>query len=259
MTWSATTASTTRRTARRTATAATTTSAGTAASRARPTDPSVLALRQRQARNHLAILMLSRGVPMILAGDEVLRSQGGNNNAYCQDNALSWFDWALTEAQPRHAALRARADRPSPAPSLPDRQPLLHRRAGHRAASSRHQPGTARALDEQPWHEASGRFLRFTMAGLEPGEEHLHAILNMSDQARDVALPPIPSRELAVGARYVSRRRRRDILPRDRQKPHHAPSYLVLAFQVRHRDWRRIPRSGFGSRGTFAALRSGSR
>ena len=60
-------------------------------------DPSVLALRRRQARNHLAILMLSRGVPMILAGDEVLRSQGGNNNAYCQDNALSWFDWALTE------------------------------------------------------------------------------------------------------------------------------------------------------------------
>ena len=46
-------------------------------------------------RNHLAILMLSRGVPMMLAGDEVLRSQGGNNNAYCQDNALSWFDWTL--------------------------------------------------------------------------------------------------------------------------------------------------------------------
>ena len=44
-------------------------------------------------------------------------------------------------------------------------------------------------LDEPPWHEAAGRFLRFTMAGLEPGEEDLHAILNMSDQAVEVALP----------------------------------------------------------------------
>ena len=45
----------------------------------------------------MALLMLSRGVPMLLAGDEVLRSQRGNNNAYCQDNELSWFDWGLVE------------------------------------------------------------------------------------------------------------------------------------------------------------------
>ncbi|MGL4514914.1 MAG: glycogen debranching protein GlgX [Lacipirellulaceae bacterium] len=52
-------------------------------------------LRRRQAKNFLATLMLSQGVPMLVSGDEVLRTQRGNNNAYCQDNALSWFDWRL--------------------------------------------------------------------------------------------------------------------------------------------------------------------
>jgi glycogen operon protein len=60
-------------------------------------DPTVLALRARQRRNLLATLLLSQGVPMLLSGDEVGRSQGGNNNAYCQDNEISWFDWAHTD------------------------------------------------------------------------------------------------------------------------------------------------------------------
>nr|WP_231993628.1 glycogen debranching protein GlgX [Pseudobythopirellula maris] len=54
-------------------------------------------LRKRQAKNMMATLLLSQGVPMIVAGDEALRTQRGNNNAYCQDNALSWFDWRLTQ------------------------------------------------------------------------------------------------------------------------------------------------------------------
>jgi isoamylase len=56
-------------------------------------DPAVLDLRARQRRNFIATLMLSEGVPLLLAGDESARSQDGNNNAYCQDNELSWFDW----------------------------------------------------------------------------------------------------------------------------------------------------------------------
>ena len=56
-------------------------------------DPLIQALRDRQLRNMVTLLMLSRGVPMILAGDEMGRSQGGNNNAYCQDSAISWLDW----------------------------------------------------------------------------------------------------------------------------------------------------------------------
>ena len=65
-----------------------------------PTDePDVNAIRQRQKRNFLATLFLSQGVPMLLAGDEMGRTQHGNNNAYCQDNAISWQNWELSAEQ----------------------------------------------------------------------------------------------------------------------------------------------------------------
>jgi glycogen operon protein len=88
-----------------------------------PTDnPAITGLRRRQARNFLVTLLLSQGVPMLLAGDEFLRSQGGNNNAWCQDNGVSWVDWTLAQAnadflrftrelialRKRHPALRRR-------------------------------------------------------------------------------------------------------------------------------------------------------
>src|SRR5206468_3739854 len=85
-------------------------------------DPKILELRRRQAKNHMATLMLSQGVPMLLAGDEFLRTQKGNNNAWCQDNPVSWVDWRLAETnadflrfvremialRKRHPALRRR-------------------------------------------------------------------------------------------------------------------------------------------------------
>lgn len=61
-------------------------------------DPDILNLRKRLIKNHLCYLMLSLGTPMLLGGDECMRTQQGNNNAYCQDNPLSWFDWGLPEA-----------------------------------------------------------------------------------------------------------------------------------------------------------------
>ncbi|MBK7249369.1 MAG: glycogen debranching protein GlgX [Gammaproteobacteria bacterium] len=67
-------------------------------------DPEILALRERQMRNMLATVLLAHGVPMLQAGDEFGRSQGGNNNAYCQDNEISWLDWSLRE---RRAGLLA--------------------------------------------------------------------------------------------------------------------------------------------------------
>jgi glycogen operon protein len=86
-------------------------------------DPAIVALRQRQARNLIATLMVSQGVPMLLGGDEFLRTQQGNNNAWCQDNATSWVDWTLAERNAeflrfvrqmialrmRHPALRRRS------------------------------------------------------------------------------------------------------------------------------------------------------
>jgi isoamylase len=61
------------------------------------TDPEILTLRLRQAKNLMTTLMLSQGVPMLLAGDEFLRTQKGNNNAWCQDNDISWVNWELAE------------------------------------------------------------------------------------------------------------------------------------------------------------------
>jgi len=61
-------------------------------------DPEVLALRARQARAMLTTLLLSFGVPMLLGGDELGRTQGGNNNAYCQDNEISWYDWSAVDS-----------------------------------------------------------------------------------------------------------------------------------------------------------------
>jgi glycogen operon protein len=62
-------------------------------------DPEVLKLRARQQRNFLTTLLISQGVPMIAHGDELGRTQSGNNNVYCQDNEIAWVDWKLTDAQ----------------------------------------------------------------------------------------------------------------------------------------------------------------
>jgi isoamylase len=62
-------------------------------------DPAVNELRARQRRNFLVTLLVSQGIPMLLAGDEIGRTQGGNNNAYCQDNEVSWVDWSLAAAE----------------------------------------------------------------------------------------------------------------------------------------------------------------
>ncbi|HEU4489574.1 MAG TPA: glycogen debranching protein GlgX [Jiangellales bacterium] len=80
-------------------------------------DPAVVDLRRRQLRNFLTTLLLSSGVPMLLAGDEMGRTQRGNNNAYCQDNEVSWLDWSLldrwTDQRDLVAALlRLRRDHP---------------------------------------------------------------------------------------------------------------------------------------------------
>ncbi|MFD8546602.1 glycogen debranching protein GlgX [Streptomyces sp. NPDC059649] len=88
-------------------------------------DPEVTALRQRQLRNFLATLLLSTGVPMLVAGDEMGRTQHGNNNAYCQDNPTSWLDWSLLE-DPRWRPL---ADLAARLIALRRAHPVLRRRA----------------------------------------------------------------------------------------------------------------------------------
>jgi glycogen operon protein len=69
-------------------------------------DPAVVALRNRQMRNFMATLFLSQGVPMLCGGDEIGRTQQGNNNAYCQDNELSWYDWEHADQKLLHFTAR---------------------------------------------------------------------------------------------------------------------------------------------------------
>ncbi|WP_280891937.1 glycogen debranching protein GlgX [Streptomyces sp. LBL] len=105
-------------------------------------DPAVLDLRARQQRNFLATLLLSQGIPMLGHGDELGRTQRGNNNAYCQDNEVSWLDWQLTQEQrdlvefTRHViALRAA-------------HPVLRRRRYFRGETA---PHAGRPLPDLVW------------------------------------------------------------------------------------------------------------
>ena len=85
-------------------------------------DPQVEELRARQKRNLLATLLLSQGVPMLLAGDELGRTQSGNNNAYCQDNTLSWVDWSMSSLDDEMLEFVTRVIH------LRRRHPVFHRR-----------------------------------------------------------------------------------------------------------------------------------
>ena len=85
-------------------------------------DPAIVALRERQMRNFLVTLFLSQGIPMLAAGDEVARTQSGNNNAYCQDNELAWFKWSCTRAQARQLEFTRRLI------ALRLANPVFHRR-----------------------------------------------------------------------------------------------------------------------------------
>jgi isoamylase len=110
------------------------------------TDPAIVALRERQKRNFLATLMLSQGVPMLTAGDEVGHTQKGNNNAYCQDNDLTAIDW---EPTPQKKQLYDFARK---VVKLWQRQPVLHRRKFFRGRSIR-----GSDIKDLYWLEPSGK------------------------------------------------------------------------------------------------------
>jgi glycogen operon protein len=85
-------------------------------------DPKITALREKKKRSFLATLILSQGIPMLLAGDEICHSQGGNNNAYCQDNEITWLNWKLDEKQKKQLEFVRRVIK------LYHEEPTLHRR-----------------------------------------------------------------------------------------------------------------------------------
>lgn len=168
-------------------------------------DEAIIRLRIKKAKNAFAILLLSQGVPMLLAGDEFLNSQQGNNNGYCQNNEISWLNWAdaqknsemirfvsmLIALRKRHSALMRRrflTGRPIEGKSLPDI--AWH---GHK-------------LDSPLWFNTEARLLAFTLAGLDHSESDIHVIMNMSEQTTDTELPIIAGKQwqLAVDTALLS-------------------------------------------------------
>ena len=156
-------------------------------------DPYVLELRKRQARNFMAILFLSQGVPMFLAGDEFLHSQGGNNNAWCQNNEISWLNWQNTKNNAdmlrftrELIAFRRRH------PCLMRPRYLTGRMEATRGIPDITWHGIH--LNEPLWHDADAQVLAFTLAGCSSDEEDLHVIINMSEQAQNASLPVIEKR-----------------------------------------------------------------
>jgi isoamylase len=119
-------------------------------------DPAVLALRDRQQRNFITTLMLSQGVPMMLHGDEMGRTQNGNNNVYCQDNPTSWVDWSLLEENASLVGFTAGVI------ALRHAHPVFRRRrffAGRPIARPRRVDGQNRwsGLPDIAWFQPSGQ------------------------------------------------------------------------------------------------------
>jgi glycogen operon protein len=149
-------------------------------------DPALVRLRLRQMKNLMATLLLSRGIPMLLAGDELCRTQGGNNNAYCQDNATSWLNWSVSALQKEFMqfvrgmlALRA---------SLP----VL-------SCEEFYQEGDLQWFDHlgqyPDWHEGHGAIacmIRTDCAGTRPAQLGLCLLFNPSNGPVEFPLPPTP-------------------------------------------------------------------
>jgi len=170
-------------------------------------DPAVRAARDRSRRNLLATLLLAQGVPMLLAGDELGHSQGGNNNAYCQDNAMSWLDWRATREPGAVARLTERLI------GLRHDLPVLRRR--HRLHGDRHSRSTGlpevswlgpsgAAMLDADWHAHGARFVALLLLGdadapPRPGSpasprdvstpsDHVLLVINGSDEAVELPL-----------------------------------------------------------------------
>jgi glycogen operon protein len=179
-------------------------------------DPAICGLRRRQARNLQTILFLSQGVPMILAGDEVLRTQGGNNNAWCQDNPVGWLDWGLTERNAdmlrfvsELVALRRRH------PSLRRRRFLSGRvRQGARLADIAWYAPNGGAPD---WNAQEARSLAFTLAAIAEEEADLHVMLNMGEHPQTFLIPSNPDRSWHL-ALDTAARAPQDIVTPEEQK-----------------------------------------
>jgi glycogen operon protein len=170
-----------------------------------PTDDETInTLRERQTRNFLTTLMLSQGVPMIAGGDEFSRSQMGNNNCYCQDNELTWYDWKLDDRRKRLLEFTSKLIQ------LRKDHPNLHRRRFFQDRKIRGVPDIAwygtdgNEVSDQAWGEAWNKSIGLMLNGKtlgvmdEEGEpvidDSFLILVNASDQGVEYVLPKAPGK-----------------------------------------------------------------
>ena len=154
-------------------------------------DPAINALREQQIRNFATLLMLSQGVPMFVMGDEVRRTQGGNNNAWCQDNPIGWFDW--TQTQTESGMLRFWSE----LIAFRKSHPAVHRARffsgamNERGMSDISWHGTK--LNEPGWNDPHARALAWTVAG-SLAHSDIHVMVNMYWEPLTFEIPQIYER-----------------------------------------------------------------
>ncbi len=161
-------------------------------------DPEIARLRRRLAKNHACLLLFSSGTPMILGGDEFFRTQGGNNNAYCQDNPISWFDWGEVERNAEMVAFFRKAI------AFTKKYTILQRRKFFTGTDTDQDANAVpdiqwfgEDLEAPRWDDPEARVLCCLFDGCEELSEaglyFLLLALNGDHRQREVILPPLPS------------------------------------------------------------------
>jgi glycogen operon protein len=155
-------------------------------------DANILALRRQTRRNQLASLMLAQGVPLMLAGDEIGNSQGGNNNAYCQDNPIGWVDWSVLGNDDD--------DMTSLLSELNGLRRRFSQLRARRWVEGRRPDGSfgvlwltphATEMTEQDWNFPEGRFLSYVLGPVQQTDAPLYIVLNAAPQAIEFMLPAL--------------------------------------------------------------------
>ena len=194
-------------------------------------DQEINRLREQRARNFVALVLLSQGVPMLLAGDEVLRTQQGNNNAYCQDNDLSWQRWSQGAAG--DSMLRFTREMIA----LRKRHSALRRTRFFGADQERGGDiqWSGEGLGPPDWNASDTKVLCFTIAGAHADDAALHVMLNMSPDVKTLPLPAVaPLRWMRVSirrgwSRRISIRTARSVTGAD----YRLPANGIAVFEAR--------------------------
>jgi glycogen operon protein len=156
-------------------------------------DAAILQLRRQLRRNLLASLMLAQGVPLLLAGDEVGNSQGGNNNSYCQDNPIGWVDWS--------ALGRNEEDMTALVSELSELRRRFSQLRARRWVEGRRADGSfgvlwltpqATEMVERDWNFPEGHFLSYVLGPVEQADAPLYVVLNAALQTIEFTLPVLP-------------------------------------------------------------------